>query len=246
MADRTALVLVHGSGDTGGVWRRVVDALDRPAFTPDLPGRGRRPADLTRLDPRTTARDIASEVLAARPSAVVVVVHSAAGVLGPLLAASLGAAARHVVFVAGLVAPEGGQAVDLIRPPRRESLETRRDEMLERWRGHCLVTRSDLAHGVELPDGLQPLTDHRVAQAIDTMTLVFEPFTWAGVGSDVGRTYVRCRHDQLQPPEMQDLLVAASGAPEVVVLDSGHTPARDCPGALAALLDGVAARYDAA
>ena len=69
---------------------------------------------------------------------------------------------------------------------------------------------------------------------------MFEPFTWHGLPDDLPRTWVRCLRDSLQTPDRQARLIAASGATQVLDIDTDHTPAREDPAALAALLNDLA------
>jgi hypothetical protein len=69
---------------------------------------------------------------------------------------------------------------------------------------------------------------------------LFQPVSWAGVPADLPRTWVRCTRDSIQNPAMQQRLIDASGATNVRDIHTDHTPARDDPAALAALLDDIA------
>jgi hypothetical protein len=71
---------------------------------------------------------------------------------------------------------------------------------------------------------------------------LFEPFTWTGVPSDTPRTFVRCLQDRVVTPELVERMVAEMGDVEVVDLDAGHEVASEASGALAAVLDRLAAR----
>jgi pimeloyl-ACP methyl ester carboxylesterase len=251
-------VLVHGSGDTARVWRKVQPLLDHRSVAIDLLGRGSRPYDITRLNCVDAARAAAEDVRAQSSGPWIVVAHSAGAIIAPRLVVELGAvqhgavqhgavrhgAVQHLVLVAGLAAPEGGQAVDVIFPERRAQYEESRGPLLAAHRNHSYVpprSASDPAAApVALPPGLEPLTSPRVAQAIDSMVLVFERFSWVGVPSDLPRTWVRCLRDSLQSPERQLDLIEAFGATQVLDIDTDHTPAREDPDALAALLNKIA------
>jgi pimeloyl-ACP methyl ester carboxylesterase len=246
-------VLVHGSGDTARVWRKVQPLLDHRSVAIDLLGRGSRPYDITRLNSVDAARAAAEDVREQSSGPWIVVAHSAGAIIAPRLVVELGAvqhgavqhgAVRHLVVVAGLAAPEGGQAVDVIFPERRAQYEESRGPLLAAHRNHSYVpprSASDPAAApVVLPPGLEPLTSPRVAQAIDSMVLVFERFSWVGVPSDLPRTWVRCLRDSLQSPERQLDLIEAFGATQVLDIDTDHTPAREDPDALAALLNKIA------
>lgn len=239
------IVLVHGSGDTARVWRHVRRHLAHPSVAVDLLGRGRRPYDLTQVTIDDAARVAAADVRAESDGPWIVVAHSAGALVAPQLVARLTAQDRsavgHLVMVAGVVAAEGGQAVDLVQPGRRAELEARRGPLLERYRRHTYVSPTDDAPVEHVEGGLQVLRDPLVAQSIESLNLLFQPVSWASVPDGLRRTWVRCLRDPLQPRDVQQQLAIASGASEVLDIDAGHTPARDAPDVLAAMLDQIAA-----
>ncbi len=233
------MLLVHGAGNTSRVWRRVQQTLRHGSHAVDLPGRGRRPTDITAWTIDDAAAALAGEaiaVLGAGP--IVVVAHSAGAIVAPQLLAHLGSAAAHVVFVAGLIAPEGARPADIVHPERVAAMAERRVGLLADRRGSVFVHSAALA-----PPGLAAITDPSIVQGIDSLNLMFQVVTWSGVGGHVGRTYIRCGRDEIQTPDMQARLVAASGASEVIEIDTGHTPARDDPALLATLIDEITDRY---
>ncbi len=232
------VLLVHGAGNTSRVWRRVQDRLRHESHAVDLPGRGRRPSDITDWTVADAGRQLADEareVLGGGP--ILVVAHSAGAIVAPSLLAHLGADAAHVVFVAGLIAPDGSRPADIVHPERVGAMADRRVLLLRERRGSTFVEA-----GVDPPPGLAPITDPAVVQGIDSLNLMFQTVTWSGVPDHIGRTYIRCRQDEIQCPAMQDRLIAASGATEVIEIDTGHTPAREDPERLAAIVDTLAAR----
>jgi pimeloyl-ACP methyl ester carboxylesterase len=241
------LVLLHGAGDTAEVWDPVVAALaaaDPPidAVALDLLGRRTRPFDLTRVTLPAAADVAAADVAAHGPSpeGTVLVGHSAGGMVVPFLAARLlerSIPVRRLVFVAGLVAPDGRRVVDAVaahngRGVSVDQMDAHRRELLARHQGQVLGGPAD---------GLVPI-DVAAAQGLESLNLMFQPISWAGVPDDLPRTFVRCLRDGIQPRELQARLAAACGADEVVDLDSGHTPARGRPRELAAVLAEVVAR----
>jgi pimeloyl-ACP methyl ester carboxylesterase len=231
------VVFVHGAGDTARVWRRVRARLEVPSVAVDLLGRASRPYDLTRVTAADAARVAANDVREAGEGPWVVVAHSAGGIVAPRLVAELGDV-RHLVLIAGVVAPEGGQPVDVVQPARRAELEERRGPLFAAHRNHTFVSRHEPAVP-PLPEGLVAVRDARVVQAIDSLRLLFEVVSWQGVPAEMPRTWVRPRRDSLQTPEVQERLVAASGATQVLDIDTDHTPARDDPEGLAALLSAI-------
>jgi pimeloyl-ACP methyl ester carboxylesterase len=234
------LVLIHGTGDTSRGWRRVEEALAHPSVAIDLPGRRDRPFDLSRVDPDAAAAVAAQDVAARCDGPVIVVAHSGGGIIAPQVAGVLGARVRHMVFVAALIAPHGGMAIDVLFPGRHDELAKRRPRVLREYENHTFVQKDeDLA----FVDGLVPLRDAVKAQSVESMNMLFHPVSWAGVPADMPRTFVRPLRDKHQPPDVQQRLIDACGASEVIDIDSGHTPARSAPGELARILDEIAARY---
>jgi pimeloyl-ACP methyl ester carboxylesterase len=230
---RPTLVLVHGAGHTSIVWRRVQDHLRHASLAVDLPGRRDRPADITRITIDTAASSVARDVEDATEGAVVLVGHSAGGVVLPALAARLDGRVEHLVFVAGLSARHGDAVVDTVRPDARTAMAERLDEMRERYAGHVL--------GTDLVDAALPaIDDVQLAMGIESLNFMGQTMSWDGVAPAVRRTFVRPLRDRIQPRELQARLIENCGASAVVDLEAGHTPAIDAPEALAAVLDELA------
>jgi pimeloyl-ACP methyl ester carboxylesterase len=233
------IVLIHGAGDAARVWDRTRALLSFPSVAVDLLGRASRPYDLTRVTLEDAGRVAAEDVRATGEGPWVVVAHSAGALVAPQVVARLGDGVRHLVMIAGVVATEGRVAIDVVHPERRAQFEQRRGPLFEHHRGHTFVSRHQPETAV-LGEGLVALTDPKVVQAIDSLRSLFQPVSWAGVPADLPRTWVRCTRDSIQNPAMQQRLIDASGATDVRDIDTDHTPARDDPAALAALLDDIA------
>jgi pimeloyl-ACP methyl ester carboxylesterase len=234
------LVLVHGAGDTAYVWRTVQSHLRAPSVAVDLLGRATRPYDLTKVTIELAAGHAAADVRASTDGPVVLVAHSAGGVVTPRLAALLGDRVRHIVLVAGITAREGELPVDHVHPERRPMFEERRPALLAEHAGRSYARGDAVA---ALPEHLAALDNPEIVRAIDSLNLMFQPVSWAGVPHATPRTFVRPRRDQLQSREMQDRLARVAGAGEIIDIDADHTPARSAPEAFAALLDAIADRY---
>ncbi len=234
-------VLIHGSGHTARVWDEVVPRLEDPARTVDLPGRRHRPADLTEGTIERSAAVVVDEVVALPPGPVLLVAHSSGGLLLPAVAARLGDRVVHLVFVAGLIAPDGRPVSELVFPDDPDGSRATLDELCATHRG---TTFGGLVDGeVPTPTDLSVTEDTRLAGAIESLTLMYQPVSWRGVSPSLPRTFVACRRDPIQPPDLQARLVAAAGADDVVELDADHTPALSAPVELAAVLNRVAAAY---
>jgi pimeloyl-ACP methyl ester carboxylesterase len=236
-----SLALIHGSGHTSRTWDAVVAALGHRALAVDLPGRRHRPADLTTGTLERSAAAAADDVEGAGLGPVVLVGHSSGGLILPAVARRLGGRVRHLVFVAGLIAPDGARVAEAVAGEAVGAMDEQRRAVLAE---HTGTTFGGLTQG-EAPatTTLRVLEDGRTVGAIESLNLMFQTVRWDGVGPALPRTFVRCLRDPIQPRALQAQLITASGADEVIDLDTGHTPALSAPVELAAVLDAVAARY---
>jgi pimeloyl-ACP methyl ester carboxylesterase len=231
------LVLVHGSGHTARVWGDVQVALRHRSVAVDLPGRADRVADIADVPLTVAARSLADDVEASTDGSLVLVGHSAGGIVLPGLAARLGARVGHLVFVAGLGAKHGETVMRTVRPDAEGMLATRLAAMREEFAGCMLEPDPSI-------DGVRAL-DAKTAAPLDSLNYMEQVVSWDGVPPALPRTFVRCMRDRIQPPDLQDALIENCGATSVVDLASGHTPAVAVPHELAAMLDGIAAQSPA-
>jgi pimeloyl-ACP methyl ester carboxylesterase len=235
------VVLIHGSGHTSLIWDDVVAKLDGPALAVDLPGRRRRPADLTLGTIEASSAAAASDVEAAGAHRVVLVGHSSGGLILPSLAARLGARVCHLVFVAGLIAADGHSVSEIIAPDDPDSMLATRDALCQQYSGTTFGGLSDGEPPIDTDLGLTE--DVRTVGSIESLTLMYQPVSWQGVSPSLPRSFVRCLADPIQPREMQARLIASAGADEVFDIDADHTPAVSRPDELAHFVNRVAARY---
>ena len=220
-------VLVHGAGHTADVWDDTRAAMRHRSIAIDLPGRGTRPGDITTVTVADAADAVAADVRVQLGGDVddglVLVGHSVSGIVLPSIAMRLGDDVRHLVFVAGISAPEGVLPVEVFLPGQFDVMQGHLDGLRREHAGRSLEAM-----------------DVKTASSIDSLNFSSQPMRWAGLPTEVPRTFVRCLRDPIQPRELQAAFAANCGAGAVVDIDSGHTPAIDAPVALAALLDGIA------
>jgi pimeloyl-ACP methyl ester carboxylesterase len=228
------IVLVHGSGHTAAVWGEVQEHLRHPSLAVDLPGRADRVADIADVAIEDAAAALTADLDAGGEGPVVLVGHSAGGIVLPALAARLGDRVVHLVFVAGLSAKHGETVMATVRPDAEAFLTERLVALREEFAG-CML------EPVPSIDGVRAL-DAKTAAPLDSLNYMEQVMSWAGVPDDLPRTFVRCLRDKIQPRQLQDELIANCGATEVIDLESGHTPAVAVPVELAAILDRIAAR----
>jgi pimeloyl-ACP methyl ester carboxylesterase len=236
------LILVHGAGDSARVWQATQSHLCTPSLALDLLGRATRPFDITRVTIDLAAAQASADVRSHTSGPVVIVAHSAGGVVAPRLVGLLGRQVRSLVLIAGVTAAEGAIAADLVHPERRQQFLDARPKLLARHRGRSYARGAAVN---ELPADLEVLSDPEVVRAVESLNFMFQPISWAGVPDDLPRTFIRPLRDQMQSRETQARLAVASGAHEVIDIDADHTPARSAPRELALLLDELALRHAA-
>jgi pimeloyl-ACP methyl ester carboxylesterase len=227
------VVLVHGSGHTARVWQAVQDALGHGSVAVDLPGRADRVADIADVALDHAAASLAADVEGATDGPLVLVGHSAGGIVLPALAARLGDRAGHLVFVAGLCAAHGEKVIRTVRPDAEAFLAERLAAMRQEFAG-CMLEPDPSITGVRALDA-------KTAAPLDSLNYMEQPVSWAGVPDTLPRTFVRPLRDRIQPRHMQAELIENCGATDVVDLESGHTPAVAVPDELAAVLDRITA-----
>jgi pimeloyl-ACP methyl ester carboxylesterase len=229
---RPTIVLVHGAGHTAEVWREVQARLEHASLAVDLPGRRDRVAAIAEVTIQAAVTSVAADVAATTTGPLVLVGHSAGGVVLPGVAARLPDRVDHLVFVAGLCARDGERVITAVRPDGVDDLAARLEQ-----------ARADLRGAMLEPDpGISDVTaiSVEVAMPVDSLNYMSQTVSWRGVRDGTGRTFVRCLRDRIQSRALQAKLVENCGATSVVDLDSGHTPAVSAPAELARILDRVA------
>jgi pimeloyl-ACP methyl ester carboxylesterase len=218
------VVLVHGAGHTAEIWRATRDHLARPSCAVNLPGRAGKGGDLVSLNVASATRSVVEDIhTGTHDEEVVLVGHSVAGTLLPSVASQLEGRVRHLVFVAGVSAPEGQLPAEVFAPGQSELFARYLSKLRSRQAG---LSFEEL--------------DQRAAHDLDSLSLSCEPMRWADVPGSLPRTFVRCLRDRIQSREVQSRLIDSCGAQSVIDIDTGHTPAVEAPEALARILSEIA------
>jgi pimeloyl-ACP methyl ester carboxylesterase len=120
--DLPGLVLVHGGAHAADCWDLVVAELacrepKLRVLAVDLPGRGRRPADLSTISIADWVDSVVADVEDAELGDVVVVGHSLGGLTVPGVVARLGTRVRELILAAAFIPPQGSSVVDTLGGP---------------------------------------------------------------------------------------------------------------------------------
>lgn len=232
----TMFALVHGGSYTSASWERLVPLLDGDVVLVELPGRGRRPAELAKVTLADNVAAVVEDLEAADATDVVLVGHSMGGITVAHVLNEVPDRIAHVVLVSCTIPPHGSAVIDHIDPDVRASVMAGSGGGV--FRLDEATARDILCHDLD---------DEQTAFALDgmvdeTTSVLGEIVDLTGLRSGLPVTYVRLPADRTLPPEQQDAAIAAAGSPEVINLESGHMAMISCPTDLATILNEIASR----
>ncbi len=229
----TTFVLVHGGAHGAWCWAPLLPLLEAPAWALDLPGRGRRPADLRRLSCADWAGSVVRDIEGAGLSDVVLVGHSLAGVTLPRVAARIPERLARLVYVSCVVPAEGATVFDAMDDER---VETAAESSEPAMAGEGLA-REMFCNDLDEQQARFVL-DRLVPEASGPL---HEPMSFDGFDRSVPQTYVKLLRDRALTLPAQERSIEALGVADVRELDTGHTVMVSAPEQLAAILNEVVA-----
>lgn len=239
---RSEYVLIHGAAHGAWCWEEVARRLESKGhrvITVDLPGHGRRAAEVRQASIGAYARAVADAMARDGISRGIVVGHSMAGVVIPKAAELVPERIAHLVFLAAVVLPDGGSLADThLTAAGREAL---RGMVSGRGDGTFLYP-AEIAWARWMGD--LPREHPRLARALASLTPqaarpFLEPVNLRGFYSmRVPRTYIRCLRDAAVPPRCAAEYAARLGITPID-MDSGHDPMLSAPDELARILDRI-------
>ena len=233
------VVLVHGGHHDARCWDPTVEELARRApglraVAVDLPGRGRRPGDLMSYSVEGCAEAIVEQADAAGLDEVVLVGHSASGMVLPAAAERLGAErVRRMVFVAASVPPEGGTILDTLGGPWRPvaARAARRPGPISP--PPKIFAAATFCNGMSREQRRFAL-DRLVPE---TPLLSVLPVSRAGLPPEIPMTWVLTLRDRsLRPGAQRASMERLGGVDDVVEIDTCHDAMISEPARLAEIL----------
>jgi pimeloyl-ACP methyl ester carboxylesterase len=242
MAEKPAIILVHGAFSDSHVWGYVAGKLKaqgRTVVTVDLPGRpgAPMPADQVSLD---LYRDTVIEALNGVSGPAVLVGHSFAGIVIAAAAEKVPEKIATLVFVAAYLPQDGDSLLSLAQQDPDAKIGPQLT--INKERGLAIVNYDARAE-LFVNDGPNPLKvklpdlilDEPASPLVTPVHVTDERF------GQVDRIYVHTGVDQVISPAFQAKMVARVPVRKTVTLQTGHLPFLTDVDGMAQAIDNAAA-----
>jgi pimeloyl-ACP methyl ester carboxylesterase len=234
MTQALTFAFLHGGGQGGWIWDETLAALraqsqgaNMRAQAFDLPGcGGKRGMDTSSLTVRDVAAHFIADLAQSGLGPCVLVGHSNAGTILPLVAAHRPDLVRRYVYVS-CIAPPPGQTISEVMRPRHIIGTAGEDQAARLRRIFC----NDM--GAAQADGFMARLgrDHW-----PTVQALNETGWQYGHLAQYPASYVMCLQDQALAPDWQDVFAAQLHVQRRVLVDAGHQVMNTRPHALAEIL----------
>lgn len=235
-------VLVHGACHGAWCWDEVAARLESKGHRVvalDLPGHGRRAAEVRGASVRSYAHAVADCMAQEGISRGIVVGHSMGGLVIPKAAELAPERVAHLVFLAAVVVPDGGSLAEVNMNAAGRALVGG----MAAGRGDgTFLYPAEIAWARWMGD--LPRDHPGVARALSLLTPqatrpFFEPIGMrVFYAMDVPRTYIRCLQDLAVPPQKAAEYAARLGVAPID-MDCAHSPMLSAPDELARILDRI-------
>ena len=235
-------VLVHGAAHGAWCWDEVaarLEAKGHRVVALDLPGHGRRAAEVRRASVQSYARAVADCMAREGVSRGILVGHSMGGLVIPKAAELAPERVAHLVFLAAVVVPDGGSlaGVNMSAAGRAlvEGMAAGRGDgtflypaeiAWARWMGDLPRDHPGVARALAL---LTPQAARPFFERIDMRVFY---------SMGVPRSYIRCLGDVAIPPAKAAEYAARLGVAPID-MDCAHDAMLSAPDELARILGGI-------
>jgi pimeloyl-ACP methyl ester carboxylesterase len=235
-------VLVHGACHGAWCWDEVAARLRAKGHrvaTLDLPGHGRRAAEVRLASVEAYGRAVADAMALEGISRGVLVGHSMGGLVIPKAAELASARVARLVFLAAVVVPDGGTLARTLMTPAGRAMMT--GNAAARGDGTFLYP-AEMAWARWMGD--MPRSDPRVSRAISLLTpQSLRPFVErvdlrVFYGMRVPTTYIRCLEDKAIVPARAAECAGRLGVTPVD-MNCAHNAMLSQPDELAQILEKV-------
>lgn len=222
---------LHGGMQGGWVWEETLAALRQQtseafgrALVLDVPGcgskRGRSTED---IGPEQIARELLSDLESAGMDEVVLVGHSQAGTILPLMVQLQPRRFRRVIYVSCIAPAPGETVMEFSRTTLRKPFEEEAPDFAALFCNDMSSAQSSAFLAKLGRDAWPPRT---YADA---------PWRYDGLGA-IPASYICCLRDATVPLDVQHACAVRFGATRLVSIDAGHQVMNTRPHALAEAL----------
>lgn len=218
----TDFVLVHGGMHTASCWDPVVPLLDGRVVAVDLPGRGRRPADVSTVTLDECVRAVLDDMDAHGIERACLVGHSMGGITLTELGHRHPDRVSHLIYVGAIVPGPGETNASIFVGEPLPAMPLLPEAHAKELFGNDLTDEQWTAHYATLVDEAPGIFNADVS----------------GYASGMPIAYVNMTDDVPVPPDLADRMASNLG-PGVVrhTIDTGHTVMVSQPQALASFIN---------
>ncbi|AVN42040.1 TPA: alpha/beta hydrolase [Pseudomonas aeruginosa] len=237
------LVLLHGGQHGSWCWEPLIEVLAEttPAFerviTLDMPGCGRkRSRDPSRLALADIARELNDELHDQGVSQAVLLGHSIAGVVLPLMAAQAPSLFSRLLYLSTAIPLEGQTIMQMLGTSRHGA-----DPEHVGWPVDITSTSPEALavamFGRDLDERQLAWLLKEASQERTPPATQFEPASRAGYAElDIPATFILTLRDDILPVPWQRLFAERLGCAEIIEIDTPHEPFVSHPHILAEVL----------
>lgn len=232
--NKTGIIFIHGAGLGGWIWNDVVSSVSAPCLIADY-------SPLERTNSVATLADYVDAVMNqiddSNIDRVVVVAHSAGGVVGIELAKRLGDRLAGFVGVAASIPKPGTSFVSTLPFPQKLIMPI--ILKLAGTKPPESAIRAGLTNGLSTAQ-----SDRVVAEFQQESSHLYTDKVSDGTIADVPTRYIKTANDKEFTAQMQDASIA--NLPNCAVIDvaSGHMPMVSDAGIVAECVEGILKTYE--
>jgi pimeloyl-ACP methyl ester carboxylesterase len=234
MADTINYAFLHGGGQGGWVWTETIAALEQQAGDAacavafDLPGCGsKRDQDTSQLTVRAVVEAFVADLANSGMKDIVLVGHSNAGTILPLVAKMRPDLVRRYIYVACIVPPPGESIRSMITKRRAHTVK---DEIPSGGRLRemfCNDMPEDYASAFMAKLGFDKWP---TVEALNEADWHYDHLV------DKRASFVICVQDQAELPEWQEIYATRLHVQRRVRIDAGHQVMNTRPHGLAEII----------
>jgi pimeloyl-ACP methyl ester carboxylesterase len=235
--DDVGFVLLHGAMLGRWIWERVERRLAGPALAVDLPGRGNRPADITKVTLADVSDSVVADIDSFSTDRFVLVAHSFSGIVVPSLISRFPQRIAHAVYVSAAIPEPGASYLDALPLMQRISL---RSVLLTQRKG--LLSPAWATRRVLCNDLDDPTTRLVVDNITREAPRIYSEPVRGQIPAAMPTTYVKLTSDHAFSPALQNRMTSRLPDPRIEEINAGHLPMLGHPDELAAVCNAVIAK----